>query len=116
LIALLLLPVDIGVRRLVITRSDLARLRAWLTRRDVIEASDTVSSLQMAKRRAQERAQDASDADQQLPPLPTAPPVTFTPPPREKITAPQPPETQGENLAGKLLQKRRPREDSSKNS
>ncbi len=114
LIALLLLPVDIAVRRLVITRSDLAQARAWLTRRAVVEASDTVSTLQAAKRRAQERA-GAPESDQApLPPLPTAPPPTFTPPPRESITAPRAtpePDKPGENLAGKLLQKRRPRDE-----
>jgi len=56
--ALLLFPFDIGVRRLVITRSDLKRLRQHLFARDTNAAPDErISSLLGARERARERTQ-----------------------------------------------------------
>ncbi len=55
LLAALLLPLDIAVRRLLITRSDLARWRAALTRqRAAGETSERMSTLLEAKQRARE--------------------------------------------------------------
>lgn len=55
LLAALLLPLDIALRRLLITRSDLARLRAALfVRREAAETSERMSTLMEAKQRARE--------------------------------------------------------------
>ncbi|MCA9905155.1 MAG: hypothetical protein KC547_14970, partial [Anaerolineae bacterium] len=56
LLAALLLPFDVAVRRLLITRSDLQRLRQALTRsRNAGESSERISSLMGAKARAQQQ-------------------------------------------------------------
>lgn len=57
LIAMLLLPIDIAVRRLVITRSDWARLRAYLFAREESETQPTqrLSSLFDAREKAREK-------------------------------------------------------------
>ncbi|TVR21553.1 MAG: VWA domain-containing protein [Anaerolineaceae bacterium] len=55
LLAVVLLPFDVGVRRLLITRTDLERLRAWLiTRRtgDETPADQRMATLQQARQRA----------------------------------------------------------------
>jgi uncharacterized membrane protein len=55
LIAALLLPFDVAVRRLLITRSDLARLREVVFRRaSIVETSERMSTLMEAKQRARE--------------------------------------------------------------
>lgn len=56
LLAAILLPFDVAVRRLLITRSDLRRLRQALTHsRAVSESSERISSLMGAKARAQQQ-------------------------------------------------------------
>ncbi len=73
LIALLLLPFDVAVRRLLITRSDLARLRAAFSRREpevIAESSPRFSSLMGAKARA--RQQTERDPVTGQPPTPPA--------------------------------------------
>ncbi len=55
LAAVMILPFDIAVRRLIITRSDLARLQAWMTRRRDeanVSMSERISSLRAARERA----------------------------------------------------------------
>src|SRR5690606_28383790 len=62
LIALMLLPFDVAVRRLLVTRSDLARLRAALARRGAETAaapSERLSSLMGAKARATQQIENA---------------------------------------------------------
>lgn len=65
LAAMLLLPFDVAVRRLIITRSDWARLRAYLfTRRVVIQPSqERITSLMDAKRRARVQTGDVATID-----------------------------------------------------
>ncbi|MFN8530643.1 MAG: VWA domain-containing protein [Anaerolineae bacterium] len=137
LLALVLLPVDVAVRRLIITRSDLGRLRAWLNRTPAApETREVVTSLQMAKQRAQLRTQETAGVNASgiengesfptttpsAPPAVTPPPVktppavsadpvrSATPPPAPKSApAPAPDSTDGGNLAGKLLERRRNR-------
>ena len=63
LIALLLLPIDIAVRRLIITRSDLQRARAALFGRRELAAegaSERIASLLDAKERGRQRSEEGS--------------------------------------------------------
>ncbi|MBE2268541.1 MAG: VWA domain-containing protein [Anaerolinea sp.] len=114
LIALLLLPVDIAVRRLLVTQSDLARLRAWIASRrptPTPETSERLSSLMDAKARAQGKAG--------TPPPATPPPTSGKPVapatgsvPSRRAGAQSASRTADEgNLAGRLLQKRKDRDE-----
>ncbi|MCB9453151.1 MAG: VWA domain-containing protein [Anaerolineaceae bacterium] len=129
LVALLLLPFDIAVRRLIITRSDLIRLRVALLGRQIATQipSERLSSLMGAKERGRERAESSggvsgtvsalksrreqaraeqitADSASQSPAGEGAAKPRFTPP---SEFAPKPPDT---NLAGALLKKRKDRE------
>ena len=119
LAALLILPVDIAVRRLIITRSDLLRLRQWATRgqRSAPAApSERISGLMGAKARAQRR----TEAE-------TAPPPSTIAALRRRSEERQPPEpprpaperarqdsdaAASGNIAGRLLERRKGRERS----
>ncbi len=115
LIALLLLPFDIAVRRLVITRGDIARVRAALKRAEVTETSERLSTLMDAKARAQSQTQTGETAPVTFTPAAPPPPV-IQPRPAESTpsvvpTSGQPTPTADENnIAGRLLQKRRSRQ------
>ncbi|GAB5493298.1 MAG: VWA domain-containing protein [Phototrophicaceae bacterium] len=53
---MLLLPIDIAVRRLIITRRDITRFREWLSRAEVNENDEErLSSLMAARNRAREK-------------------------------------------------------------
>ena len=66
LIALLLLPFDVAVRRLLVTRSDLARLRAAISRRGAEVAERTGRAARFADGRESPRAAaDHARADRQ---------------------------------------------------
>jgi uncharacterized membrane protein len=124
LAALLLLPIDIAVRRLVITQTDIQKLRAFFSGRkvDVTEPSARMERLMGAKGRARPAAQ---------PPGMEAPPIapsSVTSNPRRlprvpqihapKASAPKPqpsePQPREENsLASRLLEKRRQDKDDS---
>lgn len=105
LVALLLLPVDVGVRRLLVTQSDLRRVREWLFGRDVVAStpSERLESLKRARDRVRQ---------QMRPQTPSAAPLegehleqhTTRPSPGQ---AQQPPD----NLGARLLKKRRRDED-----
>lgn len=80
LLALLLLPFDIGVRRLLLRRSDLATMQQWLHRSTGLRmraseaggsAEETLSRLARAKSRAVPRSQERT--------MPVAPPVQHPP-------------------------------------
>ncbi len=106
LIALVLLPFDIAVRRLLVTRSDLARVSAALTPRPrpVSSGEDArLSALMGAKARA---AQESAPTVV-VPPTPT--PSGAPVPKQEADGVEQPPQPEG-TLAGRLLQRRRPPE------
>jgi uncharacterized membrane protein len=120
LLALLLLPFDIAVRRLLVTRSDLAKLRGALLRgADAVqEPSERLSTLMGAKARA--RATLTSEQPGVTPDAPTnapAPGDTQSDAPRfTRPAAPAaPPSAQAKaedeaNIAGKLLQRRKERD------
>jgi uncharacterized membrane protein len=139
LLAALLLPLDIAVRRLLITRNDLARARAALfPERQVAETAPRLSTLMEAKARAQESlktpgAESEAEApanaggstiaalrgrkDARPPATPAAsqPPAApkSTAPPRQPAPPPAPSAASGDSensVASRLLQKRRDRE------
>jgi uncharacterized membrane protein len=135
-LAALLLPFDVGVRRLALGRRDFARMWAWLVarlpgrRRSVAEAPSPVGRLFQAKARSKERRiEDARRADihrseTRRPAVDAASPKVIPPSsaerPRETPTrpglagAPSPVERGregAETLAGRLLRKRRGREE-----
>jgi hypothetical protein len=135
LIALLLLPFDVAVRRLLVTRSDLARVRAAIMRRSIAvtrEPSERLSSLMGAKARARAQTtggQQVSDQqhaagtvatlrsrrDSTQPPQQPAASAVPSPAtgdqPRYTPAAPEAlAKTDEENIAGRLLQRRKERE------
>ncbi len=123
LAALLLLPLDIAVRRLVITQSDLDRLRAWFSRREV--AAETQPSARMgrlmnAKGRARQSVQLNGERRAESPSrgkpdttrkAPAEPPPRAAP--RQPVSRATPPAQDRESsLASKLLERRRaPKDD-----
>ncbi len=90
LLALLLLPFDIGLRRLLLRRADLDAARSWFGLRvqprpaPVVAASATLEQLQSAKQRAGARIGAAPPARRQ----PVEPPI---PPPPSSSTPAAPP-------------------------
>ena len=116
LLALLLLPFDVAVRRLLLTRSDLARARSALLRgaEAAREPSERLSTLMGAKARA--RATTTSEQPAVVPDIPASPPVSGDQPRFTRPAAPvqQPavaPKTEAEsNIAGQLLKRRKERE------
>lgn len=118
--ALLLLPFDVAVRRLLVTRGDLARVRAALSPKPrEVESSARMTSLRDAKARAQQQTTAPSDASAAPPSTPRAPDAP-RPRPTRTASAPQasppvkaPPAEDG-TLAGRLLQKRKEREGEEK--
>lgn len=125
-LALLLLPLDIAVRRLVITPSDWARLRAFLFgRAPKLASSERLSSLMSARERARQRVEEtasgvatvanlrASKAERNM----TTTEALITPPPEATTITSGPPAPKGnapsadENIGARLLKKRRGRDD-----
>ncbi len=126
LLAALLLPFDIAVRRLLITRTDLERVRSAILKRSVDvthEPSERLSSLMGAKARAQQqiseqgstvsllrsRRVDRQNAPPTVAETPPAAPVDqphYTPP----ASAPVSKTEEGSNIAGQLLKRRKERE------
>lgn len=133
LIALLMLPLDIAVRRLIITQSDLQRLRAYIGGKlyrpqSLGTPTERLGSLLEVRDRARQRAQTETDA-----PIPSgtigalrarkaetqttqAPVQTVTPPSEAKprYTPPSVPSDEAAakpgNIGAKLLQKRKDRD------
>jgi hypothetical protein len=132
LAALLLLPFDIAIRRLLITRSDLVRLRAWLfgEQQVIPQTSERMSTLFDAKARAQktlttetsalrpeaapsstaealrsrrvERGGDGETVPQAEAPIRRRSTSTSTVTPSSPASRPQ-----GSNIAGELLKRRK---------
>jgi uncharacterized membrane protein len=123
LIALLLLPFDIAVRRVVITPTDLQKLRTWLQKRLGLRIRDSqaaqvqsarIAALKGAKVRATSNVPAVSSGDSRPaatsePSAPQAAAVSAPSVPREASkpsAAPQPPAHSGA-LAARLAEKRR---------
>lgn len=123
LLALLLLPFDIAVRRVIITPTDLQKLRAWAQKRFGTRISDSqaaqvqsarMAALKGAKVRATSNApvlsgSQPSAAAPSEPSAPKEPPSGAPSVPREasKPPATPPPAAQSGALAARLAEKRR---------
>ncbi len=117
LLALLLLPLDIAIRRLIITRSDLQRLRATLAGTGPDAARSQGMQALFSARGRSRRETRYGDGMRPLPPAPRdAPPPVPAPAPRTVIRPAstrepefmeEPPEAR--NLGGDLLRSRRRR-------
>lgn len=68
ILAMCLLPLDIAIRRLIITQSDLQRLRAWLRPTRTSQEDDRLNALKVAKSRIQQETRAEID-------LPTSSPI-----------------------------------------
>ena len=111
-LATLLLPFDVGVRRLALGRRDWARVWAWVMERLprrrprlVAEAPSPVGRLFEAKSRAEERR----PVEQVSVSKATEAAHSPLPPPAERPLPTAPPVADGETLAGQLLKKKRGR-------
>ncbi|MCY4145821.1 MAG: glutamine amidotransferase, partial [Chloroflexi bacterium] len=116
LLALLLLPLDIALRRLIITRGDLQRLRAFATGRGTRQArSQQMQALFSARSRSRETTGYGADLPDGLrPPAGDSPaPVSQQASPRRSAREPefmQPPDDQP-NLGARLLERKGRRSD-----
>jgi len=118
-LAALLLPFDVGARRLALGRRDLEKARAWLLERlprrrlrVVAEAPSPVGRLFEAKSRAGER-RSVGQVSIPAEPETAPPPVERSPLPMASQTKPPPPvppAAEGRTLAGRLLERKRGRE------
>jgi uncharacterized membrane protein len=115
LLALLLLPLDIGLRRLVITRQDVARARAALFGRLRPAAApspaqtEQVSRLFAAKQRAATpRRGPETDEPAVTPPATATPPLVET---DQKRPFPSPSQPAADSLAARLLRKKQATEN-----
>jgi uncharacterized membrane protein len=111
LLAMILVPIDVGVRRVALTRGDLSRARGWVARRvglarPIPEATPGLAELRAARGRSQRRA-DRSERPRPEAPSEPAPAAAATPansPEPEPRTDEAPP---GETLAERLARRRR---------
>ncbi len=117
--AMILLPFDIAIRRIIITRRDWGRFRAWMSGSNPDDnPEERISSLMAARNRAREktgmgtreestisalrrsRTRDADD--ESATPISTAPQIT-----RSTDTTPAPTKTDSLGTVGNLLKRRR---------
>jgi uncharacterized membrane protein len=125
LLALLLLPVDVALRRLIITRSDWQRFRQWAFGHVNVETtSERISTLMGAKERGRQRAEEIAGTSGTVGSLRARREQARTEAAASKPTEPQPgadkpqyiprtekpaPAPEG-NVAGELLKKRKERQ------
>jgi uncharacterized membrane protein len=113
LLAMILVPIDIGVRRVALTRGDLIRARGWVARRVGLgkptpEIVPGLAELRAAKGRSERRADRAARSKPEARAAPATPqaaapesaPVAEPEPPTESAAA-------GETLAERLARRRR---------
>ncbi|MBN1812090.1 MAG: VWA domain-containing protein [Anaerolineae bacterium] len=120
-LAALLLPFDVGVRRLALGRRDFVRMWEWVLarlpgRRPTAEAPSPVGRLFQAKARTEARRLEAQRPAGEATPPRVAPPASAERPaipaePPSRPAALASPAAEGETLAGRLLRKRRGREE-----
>ena len=108
LLAMLLVPLDIGVRRVALSRGDLARARAWVARRAGLgrpapEPVPVLAELRVARDRRSRLSQRSGEKAA----TPTAPAATAPPPARAAETPSPPDPPAGETLAERLARRRR---------
>lgn len=131
LIAIVLLPIDIAVRRLMITRSDWQRLRAWMGQQRAPSAATTerMSTLLDARDRVRQRAEESgapansisalkARRDQTRADTGSAAPAPGAAPKPAPEARPAPTSGEsaaggaaGENIGARLLKKRRDRDE-----
>ena len=118
-LAALLLPFDVGVRRLALGQRDLERARAWVMERlprrqprPIVESPSPVGRLFQAKSRAEERSR--AGASTVAPETTALPPTERTPTPastpHQKFPSPKD-GAKGETLASQLLKQKRGRKE-----
>lgn len=123
LLAIVLVPIDIGVRRVALSRADVGRARSWLARRAGLggagepEPIAGLEELRAARARGERRAGRAATSEGQPaptsppPPRPAAPGAGVAARPASSPSAPAPspsaPAEQGETLAERLARQRR---------
>jgi uncharacterized membrane protein len=122
LLALLLLPVDVGLRRLVVTRQDMARLGAWLFGRFRPEAAAAPAQTEPVARlfAAKQRATGRRDRSARLPSVTTAPPRPASQEDaaekRPSASAPeQSPPATSDSLAARLLRQKQAKQKDTEN-
>jgi hypothetical protein len=109
ILAIVLVPLDVGVRRVALARSDARRARAWLARRLGLgtvqpEAVPGLAELRAARGRSQRRAERV--VDRQRPAPRTEPSPSAAPEPAAESPAVDTPGG-GETLAERLARRRR---------
>jgi len=108
LLAMILVPLDVGVRRVALTRADAARARSWLARRVGLggvqpEAVAGLSELRAARQRSERRAERVV-----APVAAPVPPGPATERSTDVAGAPSAePAIEGETLAARLARRRR---------
>jgi Ca-activated chloride channel family protein len=123
LLAIILVPLDVGIRRVALSGTDVRRARSWFARRIGLgrtepEAVPGLAELRAARERSArrgERPMPSSALHDGAPPATAAspePPITEPPaPPRPRAApetaVPEPPEPAGETLAERLARRRR---------
>jgi hypothetical protein len=129
LLAIVLVPIDVGVRRVALSRADLRRARAWVARRVGVgraapEAVPGLAELRAAKARSERRTERVAERDatvaapapattaesptgRPVVSSPSAPRVAQAPPAAPPPAALQPAADAGETLAERLARRRR---------
>jgi Ca-activated chloride channel family protein len=107
LLAIVLVPIDVGVRRVALSRTDADRARAWVARRlgpggREPEAVPGLAELRAARGRSQRRAERAVQREPS--PVVQPPPAAA---PAEPAPAPEDAPDTGETLAERLARRRR---------
>lgn len=108
LVAIILLPLDVAVRRLIVTATDIKRLSAWFQRKTQApvnpEIEQRMSTLKQARDRTRERTRE------QHPSYDTAinpPPTSSTDAPSPSVAVSSDPDDKTDNIGAKLLNRRR---------
>ena len=117
LLAMILVPIDVGVRRVALTRGDFARARGWVARRVGLarpapEVVPSLAELRAAKGRSERRAERPPRTVRERQPAPEAPPAAApsatpqAPSSADRAGEPAPP-GEAETLAERLARRRR---------
>jgi uncharacterized membrane protein len=103
-LAMFLLPFDVAVRRLLVNRSDMERLWAWLRGTRMVEEDERLSALKVAKQRVNVPVVKPQEVN-----LPTPTPIK-TPQPTKPVE--NKPVSGESSTVGALLKRRKDREES----
>jgi len=112
LLAMVLVPIDVGLRRVALTRGDFAKARGWVAQRIGLarpapEVVPGLAELRAARGRSQRRADRAPRAREEVSGAPPAP-APETPVPAASVAPDEPPAAAAaETLAERLARRRR---------